>query len=506
MTVKKRIIYSYISNNETRGIVDYLNKEHQWSPVVFHGSLDMQPWVDKSFPDAKLIDSQSMRQSKFDYSILDNITPIDSEIIKNLSPYQSNFLSWLQDTTGWNFSFNERLRYYYDVLKYWNSIIEETKPDMFVSYTWPHVQSDFALYLLCKYHYKIPVLFLDIVPHLNANYFTVGCDMENLSAPFEKSYNSYSDSYLSNQVSTYLEKLRSDNPSTPKHVKDYFVFLDKKNKKQLIKLIKLIIGLFTGHSYARNEFYKKNKKPWGCKKSLLTVFEEFFFWKKISRKNKRLQKVYKSYIVEADFDKKYIYFAAPYQPEAISNVNQGCYEDPFLILDILTTVIPKDFMVYYKEHPNTFKDADKGALYRDEKYYQKLNSYINLRMISSDVDTFSLLDHSVCVATVGGTIGWESIVRGKPALVFGSIWYQACNGVFTITDLKSARNAVESILNGFKPNDKDVEKYAQAIFEACEKDIVTATAYDEKIKKCDNSKYEMERIARMFVFAENKYY
>ena len=39
--------------------------------------------------------------------------------------------------------------------------------------------------------------------------------------------------------------------------------------------------------------------------------------------------------------------------------------------------------------------------------------------------------------TAGGTAGWEAVVREKPCLLFGSLWYQDCPEVFKI-DLTSA--------------------------------------------------------------------
>jgi hypothetical protein len=500
----KKVIYSYINNNESRHIVDYLHKKHKWRPVAFHGYASMKSWVDERYPLAKLADSQKLRQGNFDFSEI--IMPIDSEIIKNLSPYQSNYISWLQDTTGWNFSYNERLRYYYDILKYWNTIINESKPDIFISYTWPHLPSDFALYLLCKYHYKIPVLYMDIVPQLDNSYFSVGCCLEDLSLPYEKYYTSDKECKLSTDVISYLNKLRSNSPSMPRHVIEYFKILDSKNKRRFIYFSRTMIGLFTGASYKTSQTFKKNKYRWGDKRSLLNRFEEYFFWSGLSNKNKINKLIYKRYTEKADFNKKYIYFAAPYQPEAISNINQGCYEDPFLILDILESVVPDDYVIYYKEHPNIFKDADKGALYRDEEYYKKLHNYKKVKMIPIDTNTFSLIDNSISVATVGGTVGWEAVVRGKPAIVFGTIWYQICSGVYKITDLNSAKEALSQIMNGAKPVNSLVDKFAQSIYMSSEKGVITVTGFNKKIEQCENVEKEMHRIAEMFVLALKKLY
>ena len=41
--------------------------------------------------------------------------------------------------------------------------------------------------------------------------------------------------------------------------------------------------------------------------------------------------------------------------------------------------------------------------------------------------------------------------RGVPALVFGSLWYQGCKSVFTITSIEDMQDAMNKIISGFKP-------------------------------------------------------
>ena len=90
-----------------------------------------------------------------------------TKILEILSKYESNYLTLLEDTTGHNFSTKQRIEFYYEILNYWNSFLIHKKPDIYILYTWPHTPSDYALYLLCKYIYNIPVIFLDIIDHFN---------------------------------------------------------------------------------------------------------------------------------------------------------------------------------------------------------------------------------------------------------------------------------------------------------------------------------------------------
>src|SRR6202012_1079440 len=113
--MSKKVIYAYIHSDERRLVVDHLNEKHGWEPIFFHGLEAMRPWVEKNYPKAVFHDTIAMRTSRFDYSRIGKQVPIDAEIIHALSKYELNFLNWLQiqDTTGSNYTFPQRRRYYY---------------------------------------------------------------------------------------------------------------------------------------------------------------------------------------------------------------------------------------------------------------------------------------------------------------------------------------------------------------------------------------------------------
>ena len=117
-----------------------------------------------------------------------------------------------------------------------------------------------------------------------------------------------------------------------------------------------------------------------------------------------------------------------------------------------------------------------GVLKRSEFYYNRVKSYANVRMISTAVNTYDLIDNSKAVATSCGSAGWEALVRGVPPLLFGGFWYQPCKSVFSIKTLKDAVKAIEKIESGYKPDPLDVERYTQSIYMACEKNLFISTS------------------------------
>jgi len=495
----KNVIYSYFEADERTFVIDHLHEKYDWQPAFFLGGKNMRDWAEKKYPEALAHDSLEIRKGHFDYSQIGPRIPIDKKIIDNLASFSGNFFNWIEDTSGWNFSFSERRQFYYDILKFWNTVIGRVKPDLFVSYIWPHVHSDYPLYLLCKYHFKIPVLILDGVPHLDGNSRVISHSMEDVASMFEPSYLRNGKCELSPAVKKYLDVQRSGKPETPKHIISYYQRLEKAQKLWWIENFRMLWIVLRGRAFGETTMaFKKNRAPLESSKSQLNYLEYFLFKRNLARKNRKNKKLYDELSTPPDSADKYIYFAAPYQPEVTSNLWADVYEDVFLILDIVAAAIPEDWFIYYKEHPNSFKEMDKGALARNEYFFRKVDAYPNVKIVSTETSTFSLLDGSQAVCTVGGTVAWEAIVRGKPALSFGKMWYQTCKSVFSIETFEDAIDAINKIVEGFSPEEEDVNRFAQAIYDVAEQDLIVPTKTDNKIKVCADPKSEMVRLAEAF--------
>ena len=263
----KKVIYSYFVNDERSYFVNYLKENHDWEPVFFHGIEGMREWVDECHPDAVLQDAMKMRRGHFDYSQIGRPVPIDKTIINNLSVYYSSYMNWLEDTTGWNFSYSERRQYYYDVLKYWNTVINNLKPDIFIAYTWPHLASDYPLYLLCKHCYSIPVLFLDIIPYFDGNNRVVGHSMEDASLIFKSTYYSKKELKISDPVLKYLSQQRSKKAISPTYVTNEWERI-KDSSVGNWNWLKILKTFLSPSSYKKaNIAFKKNKESLDSEKS-----------------------------------------------------------------------------------------------------------------------------------------------------------------------------------------------------------------------------------------------
>jgi hypothetical protein len=82
-----------------------------------------------------------------------------------------------------------------------------------------------------------------------------------------------------------------------------------------------------------------------------------------------------------------------------------------------------------------------------------------------ELSSFELIDHAQAVASVTGTAGWEAVVRGVPAMVFGNAWYRNCEGVFDARTHEECDRAITEIARGYRPDYQRVRLFLQALSE-----------------------------------------
>ena len=86
-----------------------------------------------------------------------------------------------------------------------------------------------------------------------------------------------------------------------------------------------------------------------------------------------------------------------------------------------------------------------------------------------------MIDNSKAVANVAGSAGWETVIRGKPALIFGYAWYRGCEGVFYTPTIESVQQALSAIEKGYKVDRQKVKLFVYALEKACLRGYIHTT-------------------------------
>lgn len=126
---------------------------------------------------------------------------------------------------------------------------------------------------------------------------------------------------------------------------------------------------------------------------------------------------------EPDLGQPFVYFPLHLQPEMTTSILGGVYRDQLMAIEATAAMLPEGYLIYVKENPK------QDGRYRRPLFYHRLRRIPQVRMMPSHANTHDLTGGSDYVATISGTVAWEAILMGKPALVFGDTWMQALPGV-----------------------------------------------------------------------------
>lgn len=177
---------------------------------------------------------------------------------------------------------------------------------------------------------------------------------------------------------------------------------------------------------------------------------------KITRNS--LYKEYSKLCQTPSLKKKYIYFPLHFQPERTSCPEGDIYSDQWLVVNMISSILPQDWFLYVKEHPSQFM-LTNGYMGRNKYFYNDIQSFHNVKLIDESFNTFELIDNAEAVVTLTGTVGLEYIIRGVPAIVCGYAWYRECPGVFYVTTAKECKDVLIKIDNGYTVDVKSVKSY-----------------------------------------------
>lgn len=129
-----------------------------------------------------------------------------------------------------------------------------------------------------------------------------------------------------------------------------------------------------------------------------------------------------------DMTGDYVYFPLQLQPEMTTSSLGGRFRDQAYAIERLSEILPDGVRILVKENPK------QGAYMRGPLFFHRVRRIPAVTVLPSWADTHALTANARFVAAITGTVGWEAIRAGIPALVFGKAWYRKLPGVHEFRD------------------------------------------------------------------------
>lgn len=390
------------------------------------------------------VSAAKLKAGKYDAIDWNTITPLDEEIIENMRHSESVFMDMIRRYSPEEIPYEERKRQYLLHLRYWNHILITENIDILICSHVPHQNYDIVLYDLCKYK-NIPTLLLERC-YLIDHFFMTESWQDSakiVQERIEKLHQKYDDSAISIPLSARMEhyiKTQTDREPTP-----WFLYLGGKQKH-----LKKKNFLTKWMSIGINMLKRKPKK-------FFSYILRPKFWQRKLQDHTTIT-MYDDNAIEPCFDVPYIYFALQTEPEMSLCPMSGAYADQRLTVALLAKYLPKDTLIYIKEHP------EQGEWYRSKEYYQQLLDTPSVRLIKRHVSTFTLMDNARAVVTGTGSVGMEGLLRQIPVIMMGHRFYMYADNVHCVHTAHDMQNAIQSIFkNNAKPTTHNTRIFLKAV-------------------------------------------
>lgn len=380
--------------------------------------------------------------------------PLSSEIIAALATVESQVLTMMNGVDFERTSIIEKKRLYYEYVKYWYGVLSRMKPDAVFFGDIPHIAYQFIAYRVAQLLGIRTVMYrvLQITGRM------IFLEDHEVYASVRDEVRAQTGRHIAltdlrPDIREYYEK-----QTNPKIDTSPF-YMKKKYTSSLVKTATFLPQwgrvwkhLRQGTAIAIAKAYIQTLFATRDIASLDGLEIPGWKLKRLQKEWARIRQGFKdeydSLVMPIDWSKKFVYVALHNQPECSTSAMGGIFADQVLMIDMLAAALPPDWVLYVKESPIQWI-GPRAHLGRYPGYYRGIVKRKNVQLVSTDVSTYELINASQAVATVTGTAGWEGLLRGKPALIFGFTWFMYCHGAFGIQTVDACREAMQKISNSF---------------------------------------------------------
>jgi hypothetical protein len=164
-------------------------------------------------------------------------------------------------------------------------------------------------------------------------------------------------------------------------------------------------------------------------------------------------------ILEPELNIPFVYFPMNITEEASLLHYAPFFTNQLEVIRYIAKSIPIDHLLYVKEHI-----AAGLRFWNHIDYYKEIIELPNVKLIHPKFDNNTLIKNSKLVITLRGTSNLKAVEFGKPTITFGKQPYQIIPSVFGVESLNSLPKLIETALKS-KIEPLDVKKF-ESLFES----------------------------------------
>jgi len=359
----------------------------------------------------------------------------------------------------WNLAVNERLFYRFNRFykfsteeiwlileqecKFFESVLDEIKPDFFITRE-PFLHQDELFYQMCRAK-GIKVLVSSATQSFNK------CMISERPTEFDDS--SISDSEISMKFTSFSDLVKnigsqSDVSSLAynKTIKSYNEKWHTSNRKRASAAMEFLFN-------SNNKNTKTHFAYFGRSKSSVLLDEI----KQVLQKRSRMSFLNKNLSASINHNEKFVYFPLGVDEEHNLLVGAPFYTNQLETIRHVAKSIPINYKLYVKEHPSSVTRNWKSV-----SDYKEIMNVPNVRLLHHSVPQSELFQNCSLVVSAMGSSCLEAAFYGKPSVIFGKLYYSILPSVHHVETLSKLPEIIRSSLQE-TVNLQDVERFL-AIF------------------------------------------
>ncbi|EPY01721.1 hypothetical protein [Magnetospirillum fulvum] len=442
-------------------IADHLTRTHGWDISLWTGAA-----ADRDVVLARFRETHFVANTDAALDLGETAWPkaiVDALLLSRLSPVEGTAIRMMDrlDLAA-TFTHADRYAHFLDLVRTWAGALDHYHPDVVVFSNAPHVIFDYVLYALCQMR-GIPTPMFE--RHGLPGWVFL---QQSIEGP---PLRGYSDAPLPAVYDKWLSVSMAGGKSAipPNFQKKAARYKLNSGNASLFRALVFECSraayLFKRYGFAgpANSYLRSPRT--GERASWLETeaarFAAIFRKRHLARVLARLTSL------PLD-NEPYVLLALHYQPERATLPMSGLYGDQLLVIDLLSRLLPPGWKLYVKEHPWQLQPFSRGEMCRNAAFYRRIAAHANVRLLPMAVDSAPLIAGAKAIATGTGSMGWQGLCLGIPALVFGAAWYRTCPGVFEIKSAQDIEMALATIASGgAAPSPKQIRCYLSMVAESC---------------------------------------
>lgn len=170
------------------------------------------------------------------------------------------------------------------------------------------------------------------------------------------------------------------------------------------------------------------------------------------------RKLRTTYVSSSDLQSlEYAFFPLHTEPEvALLVYSRACLNQIETARQVALS-LPAGMKLVVKEHPVAIRKRSLG-------YYRKLQEIPNLVLAPPEMAPWELVGQARVVTTIGGSIGFDGVLRDKPVVVLGRAPYEMLPDTMVrrVTDLERLGEEIQELLQQHQPDPAAVVDYVAA--------------------------------------------